>query len=410
VSIRHLFSRRLLPYAFWAARSVAPTTRSVVVHGFPDIEGNATEMVRCLEARYTGSIVWLDSPGNSYAQAVGIGMTGRVRHVSRLSLRGILAYLTSEAVFFTHGVYGVPPSVRRKPTVNLWHGEAIKNFDRLFPDRRAKGRPAEFHVTSTLLLGPQSARASGSPAPAVIATGYPRADQLRRPCSDAALDRLGIDLAKPFVAWVPTFRQTRSVSATATWSDTMDVRQDEGLAEIMARYASRLADLGIQLVIKPHPLDRLSRSLTGAVSLDDRTLKEAGVPFYSLLGRSGGLITDFSSVANEYLLLDRPIAYFFPDREAYLGGRGLSHPDALDNLAGVALETADDIVLFGQDVLHAGRDSGALRQRARSWFGTLTEPRPADRILDAIITSSDCPFSRSISAPNVATSSERVSN
>ena len=144
--------------------------------------------------------------------------------------------------------------------MNLWHGEAIKNFDRLFPDRQAKGRPAEFHVRSTLLLGPQSARASGSPAPAVIPTGYPRADQLRRPCSDAALDRLGIDLAKPFVVWVPTFRQTRSVSATANWSDTMDVQQDAGLAEIMARYASHLADLGIQLVIKPHPLDRLSRA------------------------------------------------------------------------------------------------------------------------------------------------------
>ena len=115
MNLRRLFSRKLLPYAFWAARSVAPATRSVVVHGFPDIEGNATEMVRCLEARYPGSIVWLDSPGSSYAQAVGIGMTGRVRHVSRLSLRGVLAYLTSEAVFFTHGVYGVPRSVGGSP-------------------------------------------------------------------------------------------------------------------------------------------------------------------------------------------------------------------------------------------------------------------------------------------------------
>jgi len=410
----------LLPYAFWVARSVAPTTRSVVVHGFPDIEGNATEMVRCLEARYPGSIVWLDSPGSSYAQAVGIGMTGRVRHVSRLSLRGILAYLTSEAVFFTHGLYGVPPSVPRKPIINLWHGEAIKDFKFLFPDRHVGGRATEFHVGSTKLLGgwlaartavgAKLADGSGPPSPKLLLTGYPRVDQLRHPCTDAELEKLGIHLGRPFVVWVPTFRQTRTVSATANWSDTTDTDQDEALAGTMARYATHLYDRGIQLVIKPHPLDRLSRALPNAISLNDEGLRQAGVPFYSLLARSQGLITDFSSVANEFLFLDRPIAYFFPDREAYRNQRGIFPRDALEHLAGSVLESASDITAFAEDVLTGGIKSRAIRQRARAWFGTLTEPRPADRILDAIIASSDSRFSRSISAPNVATSSERVSN
>jgi CDP-glycerol glycerophosphotransferase len=396
MKLRHWMARVILPYSLWLARSLTPTRKLVVVHGFPETEGNAVEMVRALEGSYPGTIVWLDSPGPLYAESLGIGSSGRVKHLPRLSFRGILAYITAAATFFTHGLYGIPPRVPRKPTVNVWHGEAIKNFRPLFPDRRVGGSPADFHVASTRLLGPESALASGTPAPALLSTGYPRGVQLRKPCADADLESLGIDPSQKFVLWVPTFRQTSSVSATPTWSDTADPGQDIALADVMSSYAARLADCGITLVIKPHPLDRLSRATPGAISLSDSELKSNGVAFYSVLARAAGLITDFSSIANEYLLLDRPIAYFFPDKDAYVSRRGLIRPDALDNLAGPALETLEDVERFAADIHSSGSSTREQRQRAREWFGTLTDSNSADRILRAVADSSKSHFAASL--------------
>lgn len=383
MSLKHWVARIAMPYGLWLARSITPSAPVVVVHGFPDVEGNAVETVRALATSYSGTIYWLDSPGAAYATAVGIAGS-RVRHVRRLSLRGLAAYIFAEATFFTHGIYGVPPRVPRKPTVNVWHGEAIKNFFPLLPDRRAKGGVADIHIGSTHRLAPEAVKASGHPHPRLLLTGYPRTDQLRRPCSDEQLSILGIDPQRPFVVWVPTFRQTSVVSATPTWSDTAEPERDAALADIMSEYSRQLAAADIQLVVKPHPLDRLSRAGEGLISVNDAMLRGAGAPLYSLLGRSAGLISDFSSVTNEYLALDRPIAYFFPDSEAYAARRGIFPPDALDHLAGITLRTAADVARFGADVNRYGADSGAIRSASRDWFGPISEPDAAVRMLHGV--------------------------
>jgi hypothetical protein len=380
---RRSVARRLLPYSLWLARSLTPALPIAVVHGFPATEGNAAETVRTLEDTDLRRIYWLDSPGAGYAEALGLGVSGKVRHVSRSSVIGVLAYVVARFTFFTHGLYGVPPALARKPTINVWHGEAIKKFDPLLPHRAVRGRPADFHVGSTERFAAASAIAShATNPPTVIRSGYPRTAQLLDPATDAQLTALRIDPASPFVLWVPTFRRARAVGATHSWSDTGTSASDD-LTDVMQRMVPELVGRGVQLVVKPHPLDAESRQLQGAITVTEAGLRDARVPFYRLVGRASGLVTDFSSIANEFLVLDRPIAYFFPDEGAYLSGRGLQVADALDHLAGAVVRTPNDMADFASEV-RGLRSSTSQRAESRSWFGPLGSADSGARMVDAL--------------------------
>ncbi|GAA1519973.1 hypothetical protein GCM10009788_24740 [Nocardioides humi] len=354
-----------------------------MIHGYPATEANAVEMARALAHRYTGRIVWLDGPERAYLSAIDIPVE-RIEVVGRNTIRGILSYVVAEVTFFTHGLYGTPPAVGRKPTVNLWHGEAIKNFDPLLPDRHARGRPYDYHVGATRLLGQRSVQVAGTPPPQLLLTGYPRIAALRRDCTDGQLEALGIDVSRPFVIWMPTFRQTKSVSSSPGFQDTLNPSVDLELARLFSNWVSLLVGSGIQVVVKPHPLDSSARDAQGAVLLDDHLLTAAGVQLYSVLGRADGLITDFSSVATDFLHLDRPVAYFFPDLESYLGGRGVYPHDALEHLAGPQLHDEPSVRAFIDDVLSAGEASREKRAAARDWFGLVSAESSAERLLDEL--------------------------
>ena len=361
--------RRLLPALLWFLRLCTPTINSVVVAAFPATEANAVETVRALLQHYRGKVVWLDGPSIEWLSAEGPIQSDvhKLRVLPKASIRGIGYYLCSSAVFVTHGIYGLPRVVRRKPTIYLGHGEAIKRCVPLFPSRLAGGKPVDFIVGNTRRFAPLY----NSVGAELLLSGYPRNDAIRRPASDAMLERLSIDPTAPFVLWMPSFRQSKRVSLDGGYIDTTDVSKDEDLATMFERGASELTKRGIQLVIKPHPIDAVARGVSGATVIDDNILNGSRVGLYELMGRAAGLITDASSVGIDFLLLDRPIAYFFPDLEEYSQRRGLWPEDVLDHLPGPFLVGPEDFKEFARQVLGESSRHDAQREQSVKWVGVL---------------------------------------
>ena len=182
----------------------------------------------------------------------------RLRRVPKVSAAGLWAYLRSEAVFFTHGLYGSPRPSRRKPLVNLWHGDGPKATR---PGKGAGGLiPSTWLVSGTRLFGELKAAAFELPPDRLLVTGNPRTDQLWRPASSAALARLGI--TGPFVLWMPTFRATRRGGLMRAWSEG---GSRVGLDDV-APLLDHLEACGMQLVVKPHPLDAEERRGPGVLT------------------------------------------------------------------------------------------------------------------------------------------------
>jgi len=83
---------------------------------------------------------------------------------------------------------------------------------------------------------------------------------------------------------------------------------------------------------------------TAVAGLDDTTAivvpKEADLNAY--LGLCDVLITDFSSVAIDYLLLRRPVVLFCPDFDEFADGRGFNF-DPIDMMPGALVRTTEEL-------------------------------------------------------------------
>jgi CDP-glycerol glycerophosphotransferase len=356
--------------------AIIPARRQAFVEAFPNDEGNAVEVVRALIDRYDGRIVWANAPDASRCEALNLD-PARFTRVAKKSPRGVFAFLRSEVVFNTHGVYGCPKPVRGKAIVNLWHGDGPKGH-------AGAVVPSTYLVSGSGVFGRRLADAFGVPEEDLLLTGLPRTTQLRHPADASVLRRLGIDSDRRFVVWMPTVRQYSAAGVNAARSDTADPEADVALAELIKPGIRALDALGIQVVVKPHPIDLVSRTFDGFTAVTDADLIAAGTTVYAFLGASSGLLTDYSSVWTDYLALDKPIGFFTPDLEAYLRGRGV-HPRSLELLPGRTLERAADFTRYGREVLGEYDGCGQrLRQQARDEFQIVHPPRPADELLDEL--------------------------
>jgi len=103
-----------------------------------------------------------------------------------------------------------------------------------------------------------------------------------------------------------------------------------------------------------------------------------------LLSAFDGLITDVSSAWVDYLLLDKPLIFAFPDIEEYRQGRGLSIEPYEHWVPGPFVRTLDEFVDALDDVV-AGRDPLAEERRlARLRLHQYQDDKSAARLLDGL--------------------------
>ena len=102
------------------------------------------------------------------------------------------------------------------------------------------------------------------------------------------------------------------------------------------------------LICKLHPLDKNAINLE---SSDELYIMDNSSDVYPILKYTDALITDYSSVYFDYLLLDKPILYFVPDIEEYQENcRGFYKPFN-DLIAGVKSYTEQELINSMQYVI-----------------------------------------------------------
>ena len=369
-------------------RRLTPARPHVVVSGFPDTEGNAVEVVRRLLKTSDVRVGWLTGGLDDTQAARALGgpaPAGRLRVLRKRSARGFASYLTARTTFFTHGLYLSPEPTRRKPVVNLWHGDGPKAGLR---DPHNLPPRASVIVSGARVFGERKADFLGVAPDGLLVTGNPRWDQLARPATDDELRAVGIDPELPFVLYMPTFRTSVAVGARGSWSDTNGA--DGGTAaytsgDMVAGLVRGAASAGAQVVVKPHPLDAERYDVAGAVVVTNPQLDAAELLLYRLLGRAAALVTDYSSVWTDFLVLDRPIGFALNDLEDYSGGRGLNVDNLDDLLPGPQLLTPEQCAAFVPDAVKDVPALAELRARAVQRVGLApTGGSATDRLLEEL--------------------------
>lgn len=366
-------------------RRLTPTRPHVVVSGFPDTEGNAVEVVRRLLETSEVRVDWLVGGLDDARAARALGGTpprDRLRVLPKRSVRGFTSYLTARTTFFTHGLYLSPEPTRRQPVVNLWHGDGPKAGLR---DPHNLPPRASVIVSGARVFGERKADFLGVPQDRLLVTGNPRWDQLARPATDDELWAVGVDPAVPFVLYMPTFRTSVAVGARGSWSDTGDGSAAYSSRDMLEGLVRGAASAGAQVVVKPHPLDAEEYAAAGAVRVTSAQLDAADVLLYRLLGRAAALVTDYSSVWTDFLVLDRPIGFALGDLEDYRGGRGLNVTNLDDLLPGPQLLTPDQCAAFVPDAVKDVPALAELRARGAGRVGLApVEGSATDRLLEEL--------------------------
>lgn len=294
--------------------------RGIVLRTFPDFDDQGLETAAAIIDNSLGDVTWLVKampPSPTIQQRLPEG----VRLVDAGALRGLWSYLRARVVVHTHGIYGGPPRSSRKIFVNLWHGWGTK---------RLVDRPLVARRQSDIVTVPSSMHAESVsstwciPRARVAVTGLPRNDAMIRASRRRRPDTLSrvIDASKPLVVWLPTYR---SSIVGEIRQDGRDFHNDFQLPDVDRASVEQLATaMALEIVVKTHPMARIHSSgdKGGLHVWDNDGLEAVGVTLYEFLGYADILVTDYSSVWVDYLLLDRPIIFTTADLQEYTETRG----------------------------------------------------------------------------------------
>ncbi len=227
--------------------------------------------------------------------------------------------------------------------IDTWHGTPLKAIGR----ETAGSITQNFNVTrsflaSDFLLSPNpfttdklvySYDIDGIYKGRVLESGYPRIDVLKGNSDPKvvkdSLTSLNIDRNKKIVLYAPTWRGGMGAAENNI----------DSLIELVQDMADKMDLAKYQLLVKVHPL--AARYLTD-VSIDGVVFVPTWLDANQLLYYSDILITDYSSIFFDYLVLDRPIIFFQYDRESYLDDRG-AYLD-FDRLPGATCQTTTEVI------------------------------------------------------------------
>lgn len=156
------------------------------------------------------------------------------------------------------------------------------------------------------------------------------------------------------IMWAPTLRDSSMFNRIDS-----DIAYPFGIpllytGEEMEAVNAFLQERNMLLIVKIHPRQKKNYA-TGAYSnilyLDEENEKR--VHAYKLMTQMDAMISDYSSIVFDYMLLDRPIAWVLEDREHYQIPFLMENP--LDYMPGALIYTAAQLFDFLHDV-YEGRD------------------------------------------------------
>lgn len=250
------------------------------------------------------------------------------RHIYTYSWQGLWIALRSKTAFASYGCadFGMLRFSKSKIFVQLWHGAPLKTIflgqRKLHLSVRLKNiyelSRFSFFVVSSAVERLAVAQQTGLPLDRVKILGYPRNDILKTPDKHAieSVTRLRQGYSK-VILFAPTFRENgespfSSISA-AMWGGICSYLERNNFLLIVRSHATEFL----------FNMNDAAKSLTAGYANIKFAANDVYPDVQELMLASDVLISDYSGIIFDYLLLERPIVRFIYDEPAYEAERGL---------------------------------------------------------------------------------------
>lgn len=303
-------------------------------------------------------IIWAVSEKNKLKQKKYknvIFVTAENRH-GWTSARAFYYGNTAKYFFYTNNTADLTRyHCKGQITVNLWHGCGYKGAIRNNTEIPQSHTMEMFDYV--LVPGPVFVQTKslywGCDKSKILPLGYPRYDWMLDKSNDRSrmLEKLfqWKDTGGKVVIWMPTFRKS---SLTGYAENTIELPYDLPGVDSSADLADInqfCMESNLLLIIKKHPLQtrwKETHIFSNICYVSDEMLRKNEVQLYGLVGVCDALISDYSSIAIDYLLLNRPIGFVLADYDDYAKTRGFVFEDPLKYMPGEKIYNSEDIKKF----------------------------------------------------------------
>ena len=248
-----------------------------------------------------------------------------------------LYYVLKAKVIFTNNNEFYRIKSRNQILIDFWHGIPIKsilNYDRnMTKKHRTFASTTTYRVSSSRFVTIMLSSAFGNSPFSYLETGSLRADRLLSASSFDFYRLLpGLRTDLKIAVLMPTYRKGYD------GRDDGDVYLD-GVA--LAQMRTTLLNNGYNLVVKPHPFEEHKWTNLYPYVITSKTLDSFNCIPSDLLASTDLLITDYSSVLLDFLLLRRPFIVLNIDQSEYNEKRGFIF-EVGDYLNSNVLKNLDD--------------------------------------------------------------------
>lgn len=303
-------------------------------------------------------------------------------------LRYFYHLCTAKYLFFTDAMYWVRFCREEQIRVNLWHGNGFKehknkNFasvDKFFDYTTVSG-PLYIDIHTRFF---ECSRDK------VFDTGLAKEDLLFESPEKGLHEILGIPKAGKYVFWMPTFRLTIPELHSLM---EYEIQSETGLPvltkmEFVEELNALLAEWDMFLVIKLHPVQESSAirslDLSNIKVVTHMDVAKTGFQINTLLSCADALISDYSSVAVDYMLRDKPLAFVLEDEELYKENRGFMFDNLHDYLPGTELYNFEDMKSFLLDIAQDMDPSEEKRHKLFPLMHSHQDGNSRKRILELV--------------------------
>lgn len=261
------------------------------------------------------------------------------------NIKGIFYYFKCKHVYYCFGKLPIIPHPLQI-VIQMWHGTPFKAADKSMQQSHSKLYYTYIFSASKHFI-PIVSSIFSFPQERVLVCGHPRTDIL------VNHQNIHYDFGdyNKLIVWAPTFRKSSILGYEDSHnSSIIPIFKPEELIDL----EMYLKQKKVKLVIKLHPVQDLSSyNLTNMeylILLSHQEFVRRNMELYSLLKQSDALITDYSSVFYDYLLLNRPLAFTEDDINEYSHNRGYAMSNPNDYKPGYKIRTKDNFLQFINDM------------------------------------------------------------
>ena len=185
------------------------------------------------------------------------------------------------------------------------------------------------------------------------------------------------------ILWLPTFRK-------AVNSERNDSKFEFALGlpiiyteEELIKLNDYLKKNNIIILFKLHPAQDTSvfkaTTLSNIVILDDKFLIERDVELCELYKITDALITDYSGVYYDYLLMDKMIGFSIDDFEEYKKNKSFIFYNPLYYMAGAKIKDISDLYKFIDDCVKNNDNYKKDRKKMKELFNKYSDAKSSER-------------------------------